>query len=567
MGNPVIVVLSDGEESALRELESTVASSSGQSLTRCSPGVPPLKSPDMPYTSPMDAVRNHYKGLPKFLSPQEHVPPAPTANLIQLYYAYFHAAHPFVLPPAYLIKTPAQMLKHLLPSMRFMGSFFAQNAHQRTFRDSAEGSLFRQGAPRNAWTVQALLLFAIGLHANNEQERAGQVKDVAVEMALELGMNYEEFAVTAGVSGVSSVVPRRLDEDFARPPVTTPPNSNPILEESWRRTWWELYFLDGLMAGIHQRDQFRLWTVECTVPLPCEELAYNTGQVPTAFSLQEFDNRYFAAEDTVFSSFSYRVEAVRILGQVLAAQAAGSDTDAADQSIVNWFLHLPEAKKELVGKDGKVDEMLFQAHMIIHATTIYLHRPRSHLIFSIIPDDTFCTPQNNALSTSAKPQIFHTSRALKAADSISRLLTLPTPLIKHTPFFTCITTLAAISHLSACSWILYGDEGYLAKERIRLAVGALKTMETAWPVSAFVLQQVKLIAREVFRLPRPMGADGGGFITEEEMIRFIEEEKAVDGVEEGGLVWGGEDVLLSEMVGTGRIMGAGIGVEGEAMVV
>lgn len=244
-----------------------------------SPGLHPLKSPD-PVSNPLETIRNQYKGFTKFLSPHEAPPPAPTANLIQLYYAYFHAAHPFVLPPAYLIKTPAHMLKHLLPSMRFMGSFFARNANQKTFRDSAEASLFRQGAPKNAWTVQALMLFAIGLHAANEQEKAGQIRDYAVEMALELGMNYEEFAYTAGVAGVSGSITRRGSvglDDFDARTGTSLPGSNAVLEESWRRTWWELYFLDGIIAGVHQKDQFRLWTVECTVPLPCEEVAYNTG--------------------------------------------------------------------------------------------------------------------------------------------------------------------------------------------------------------------------------------------------------------------------------------------------
>lgn len=58
------------------------------------------------------------------------------------------------------------------------------------------------------------------------------------------------------------------------------------------------------------------------------------------------------------------------MGQVLAAQQANSETDAADASIGNWFLHLPDEKKEIVGKDGKLDEMLFQAHMVIHALVL-----------------------------------------------------------------------------------------------------------------------------------------------------------------------------------------------------
>lgn len=238
--------------------------------------------------------------------------------------------------------------------MRYVASVFARNAPTSSFCREAEHALFgniHSPPAKNAFTVQALLLFAIGLHSENEQERASQVKDIAADLALELGMNQTEFSEGTGGEG----------------------ENGRVLEESWRRTWWELYFVDGIIAGIHQRDSFKLWSVECTVPLPCEEEAYAKGVIPEPASLQDFDDRYFSADKTVFSSFSYRVEAIRILGQVLAVGSAagqGDETraDAADASLVNWGLHLPEAKKELVdGKDRKVDEMLFQAHMVVNA--------------------------------------------------------------------------------------------------------------------------------------------------------------------------------------------------------
>ena len=35
-----------------------------------------------------------------------------------------------------------------------------------------------------------------------------------------------------------------------------------------------------------------------------------------------------------------------------------------DAHLVNWRLHLPESKKKIIGGDGQLDEMIFQAHMI-----------------------------------------------------------------------------------------------------------------------------------------------------------------------------------------------------------
>ena len=40
--------------------------------------------------------------------------------------------------------------------------------------------------------------------------------------------------------------------------------------------------------------------------------------------------------------------------------------DIADASLTNWHLHLPACKKEILGKGLEVDEILFQAHMVIN---------------------------------------------------------------------------------------------------------------------------------------------------------------------------------------------------------
>ncbi|KAI5800163.1 hypothetical protein DFH27DRAFT_623391 [Peziza echinospora] len=566
----------------------------------------PYKPVSSVQSNPLETLRAYHKNSTQFQAQHEHVPHAPSANLIQLYYAYFHSSHPFMLPPAYLVKTNVAKLTHLMPVVRYIGSFFAANAPRDSFRDAAEYTLFRQNAPKNGFTVQAMLLFAIGLHASNEQEKSAQVKDHAVDIALEIGMNREEFSYFGGepvpdeimMAGDENGDIGMIDDQMLHEINEKRNSQDPVervMQESWRRTWWELYFLDGILAGVHQRsDGFRLWLASCTVPLPCEEMEYNNGRIPDPKSLEEFEDRTFADEPVSFSSYAYRVEAIRILGQVLscsqplpptsppppnsppgssALQSTSNNVqsipdgraDAADASLVNWALHLPDDKKELVGKDRKVDEMLFQAHMIVYATSIYLHRPRSHLIVSLVSDETSCTP-TTGYTTSNHPIIFHTSKAVHAANAISKLVTLPTPLIKHSPFFTCVLTLATIVHLSACSWLLAGDEGFLAKERIRLGIGALKTMEVVWGIAGCVLGQVKGAAREVFRFQKLDGGNGGGWgndglgvptggageMTQEEILRYIEEE--------GGL--GGDVAGLGDVDPAMMVVG-GVGEEGE----
>jgi hypothetical protein len=51
-------------------------------------------------------------------------------------------------------------------------------------------------------------------------------------------------------------------------------------------------------------------------------------------------------------------------------QSSSPDGDAVlrvDAHLVNWRLHLPENKKKFINKEGKLDEMIFQAHMITEA--------------------------------------------------------------------------------------------------------------------------------------------------------------------------------------------------------
>jgi hypothetical protein len=73
-------------------------------------------------------------------------------------------------------------------------------------------------------------------------------------------------------------------------------------------------------------------------------------------------------DDLKFSSFAYRIDAIRTLGKVLEVQKTNlldkAQVDGADTMLVNWVLHLPASKREFTSRDGHVDEMLLQAHMI-----------------------------------------------------------------------------------------------------------------------------------------------------------------------------------------------------------
>lgn len=94
----------------------------------------------------------------------------------------------------------------------------------------------------------------------------------------------------------------------------------------------------------------------------------------------------------------------------------------------------------------------------------------------------------------------HTAKILCAIEKMTNLLTLPTKILLHTPFTVCIVATITIAHLSACKFVLDGRELQIARERIRVAMGALETFAEVWPRAKNVLTEVKTIARELLHL-------------------------------------------------------------------
>lgn len=96
--------------------------------------------------------------------------------------------------------------------------------------------------------------------------------------------------------------------------------------------------------------------------------------IPTPSSLADFDTREFSSENHVYSSFAYLIGSTRGVAQILAATPPDKKTsppielvEAVDAMIDGWLLLLPECKRPLMSKDGEIDELLFYAHMGIHA--------------------------------------------------------------------------------------------------------------------------------------------------------------------------------------------------------
>ncbi|EER44457.1 C6 transcription factor [Histoplasma capsulatum H143] len=214
-----------------------------------------------------------------------------SAHLLDIFYSRVFFSHPFILPRKYLVEEFERGdLGHLQAAIEYIASFHDPAMQTGHFRDAANSALLNRSLTPNVYMVQALLLFAIALHFGKESTLASSTLSQAIELAVELGMNNRQF----NTGDVSSVY-----------------------EESWRRTWWELYIFDGYLVSLRLRAHFTLHSIPSDVLLPCDDLEYVTGKIPPSRSLEEYQTKICPAfYDDRFSSYTCRIDSVRIFGKL-----------------------------------------------------------------------------------------------------------------------------------------------------------------------------------------------------------------------------------------------------------
>ncbi|KAL1890339.1 hypothetical protein Sste5346_008341 [Sporothrix stenoceras] len=286
-----------------------------------------------------------------------------------------------------------------------------------------------------------------------------------------------------------------------------------VLTECWRRTWWMLYMVDAFYAGTLGAASFATVDVVATVDLPCEEADYEKGEIPEPQTLHDFDCRDLAPESTSFSSFAYLVGAVRCSALAISTApevAASEDSlhilQAADSAINAWLLLLPSGRKEVMSKTGEIDELMFQAHLLIHvdltfsSAAIGLHRSLSDLKFNPVEWISSCARHPPRETPSPELINVHTVRVRKSIEAQIRLLALPTEHFHHSPFTTCMVSEGTLALLSACNFLFKGKELAVAREQIRMTIGCLKALGEVWPRIAKNVQEIQTIARHVLGL-------------------------------------------------------------------
>ncbi|KAI2621860.1 hypothetical protein GGS21DRAFT_494563 [Xylaria nigripes] len=437
-------------------------------------------------------------------APKKSVPD----QCIDAFYFYFYPGHPAVLPKAHILALSKERnLQHLLAAMRWVGALYIETGPSRaTFFEETMRLLYDPETPKDGFLVQAMIITIIGLDGCRQNERAREILSDAEQLAVESGLYTREYATKYGCG-------------------------NPRLEESWRRTWWDLYVVDGMIAGVHRQTNFLLFDLVPDAGLPCEEHEYLSGKIPRPMYLEDFDDQLFSGEEREFSSFAYRVASIRNLGRMMRLPADSGFmpeevVDKVERHLSNWRLHLPKSKRDCLNKEGELDEMMFQAYMINHACTIILHQPLSQLDSSPAREVTACAPHQAV--EGGEYFNLHTRHIIKAAAEISKMVTYNVPITSHTHFFTCVLTLSSIVHLSNWALVFISDEDSL-RERIRLNIGALNKLSSVWRAAATAGSQVKGVAQEIYhaRKAQQVNPSFWGAMTEAQIMSSMTADEGI----------------------------------------
>lgn len=140
----------------------------------------------------------------------------------------------------------------LLLVLQWIGSFYAPWVPSEPYHEAALKAVASPTLERTPFNVQSLMLFALAEFYCNHKSQARKRLETAVTLALELSMNERDFAHAYG-------------------------EGDPVLEESWRRTYYMLYIVDQHFAIVTNTPFHALLAVPNNVDLPCDDEYYKCG--------------------------------------------------------------------------------------------------------------------------------------------------------------------------------------------------------------------------------------------------------------------------------------------------
>ncbi|KAI1040528.1 hypothetical protein LB505_005709 [Fusarium chuoi] len=270
--------------------------------------------------------------------------PCSTIHPFDLYYTNFHVAHSW-LPPRKkledLCKTQPENLRFLIATVTYIGSLYLDKVDKTQLQQNAY-QMSDDTLSSTIWSVQALLCLSVTAFGRQHDSVSKIMFKKAYELASCLGLQSKEFA----------------DRE-----------TDPVLAESCRRTYWGLYTHEMLLGLRENQLYSTLYPPgpSFVVGLPCEDWDYQAGNIPAPITLEEYDHLGLSHEYSSWASF---VDLIRIYDIHVApflhdcSQAAQHNLKYASQRIDSWRFRINERKKYRVGEDGMFDMILYHALVV-----------------------------------------------------------------------------------------------------------------------------------------------------------------------------------------------------------
>ncbi|EEA20742.1 C6 transcription factor, putative [Talaromyces marneffei ATCC 18224] len=432
--------------------------------------------------------------------------------MMKLYYQNFHASHPFIIPQKALGNSDLARLlpSYLLSMMQYVGSHFHPDPSAKDrYRKNAYMGL-NESPEATGFKVQAMLLAAIVDHADGNEEQAGYRLKSAVIMASQLGMQSGSFG------GSNSY-------------------GNVIFEESWRRTFWELFIVVHLFktfSGQHNCDDIQLSGYQdedlLKMELPCDEATYfAAGTIPKSKTLLQLQNSWRILDnhtEETFSSFAYRIEATRLWGMVQSANSRHTafmhvdeiELETLDIRFATFMIRL--MKMDQCSSSSSFNDLGYQmrsqAQMFTLLAIIYLHHPQSKIGLSPWKRAPVCIASGSPSFPEGtvdelnhhKNSDPHSLKALRAAGTLLNMITNSvlntssiSPIQWTTPFMICAVTMSLMVHVvDAHHHALCHSPNFernckkksFSTSRIELGMRTLDILGEVWPLARSVKRQL-----------------------------------------------------------------------------
>ncbi|KAM5355364.1 hypothetical protein ACJ41O_002010 [Fusarium nematophilum] len=367
---------------------------------------------------------------------------------------------------------------------------FDENVDSTSLRNKAYKMASDPSLPVTVWSVQALLCICIAAFGEGHVKNCEAWFGKTVEMALQLGLQHKSFADGA---------------------------ESPVLAESYRRTYWGLYTHGSLRTVREHLGHYQLYSTLATTELPCEEWEYQTGNIPTPVTFEEYRNK--SLRD--YSSWAHLVGLTRICGERVVPllnvgnRANPEVADNADDQIITWLIDLPHWKKEFVRHDGSVDLVFYHALGIAFGLRIriQLHLNGAGVAFGVRElakrsSSIFRTTDNVTLppSVAAEPvsQLLG-SRAFHVALELTALFKAQLPPHKLSP--SCIMGLER-AVLPLVDEFLFGNRTQILKDKILLLEAVLRGAGKIWPMAKAMSEDIAAVVKD---------AEGGGWGSPEQL--------------------------------------------------